>query len=189
MHSLIIFASGTGSNAKKIIEYFEDNDQVEIVGVFSNNNQAPVLKMAENKDIKTFSFDRNSFYKSDDVLHILKEINPDLIILAGFMWIVPERMIDSFPNKIINIHPSLLPKYGGKGMYGNRVHKAVLANRESETGISIHYVNKYYDEGKLIAQFKINLSPDDDLEKVVEKIHKLEHANYAKVIEQLLLSK
>lgn len=188
LKNLIIFASGKGSNAEKIIDYFADRKDVEISGVFSNNPQAEVLKMAKAKGIPTRHFNRQEFYKTEKVLKNLNEIQPDLIVLAGFMWIVPQDMIDTFPDKIINIHPALLPKYGGKGMYGDHVHRAVLANREKETGISIHYIDEHYDEGELIAQYKTTLSPEDSLETIVSKVRKLEHDNYARVIDNILFT-
>lgn len=181
-------ASGTGSNAEAIIDYFKDNEEVKITHVLSNNPKARVLQMAKEKSIKSMDFGRKEFYQTDNMLQFLEENDPDLIVLAGFLWIIPEKIVRAFPNKIINIHPSLLPKYGGKGMYGEKVHLAVLANKEKETGISIHYVNEFYDEGRLIAQFKTPIEPEDDLNSVLAKIRKLEHQNYPKVIEQLLFA-
>jgi|SRR5699024_4497030 len=189
MKNIIILASGTGSNAEAILNYFEDNSEVNISHILSNNPKAKVLKMAEKKNVQNFSFDRNDFYNSDKILDFFKKNNPDLIILAGFLWIIPEKIIQNFPDKIINIHPSLLPKYGGKGMYGNFVHQAVLENKEKETGITIHYVNEKYDDGEIIASFKTNLETEDNLEEVLKKIRKLEHTNYPKVIENLLFPK
>ncbi len=186
LKKVVIFASGTGSNAEKIIDYFSDNERVEIKMVLSNNPKAPVLKMAKKKGVNTFYFSRKALYDSKEVLAKLQKINPDLVVLAGFMWIIPQNIIRAFPKSIINIHPSLLPKYGGKGMYGNHVHRAVLAHQETETGISIHYVNEHYDEGELIAQFKVKLDKEDDLAQLVQKIKHLEHRNYAPVIEKLL---
>lgn len=183
---LVILASGTGSNAEKIISYFKNRSDIKVCAVLSNNKNAKVLPMAESHGIPTVAFDREAFYHSEQVLDQLKTISPDLIVLAGFLWMIPENMLQAFPDKIINIHPALLPKFGGKGMYGNRVHRAVLAAGEKETGISIHYVNAHYDDGKLIAQFKTTLSADDDLDSVLVKIRQLEHGNYARVIDNLL---
>jgi|SRR5690625_291188 len=186
MKNLIILASGTGSNAKAIIEYFENNEEVKISYVLSNNPQAKVLEMAEEKKVPTLVFGRKELYDTDEIFEFLIEQNPDLIVLAGFLWIIPEKIVEAFPDKIINIHPSLLPKYGGKGMYGQKVHQAVLENKEKETGISIHYVNEKYDEGELIAHFKVSLDAEDDLSTIMKKIQQLEHKNYPEIIEKLL---
>lgn len=186
MKNIIILASGTGSNAEVITHYFKDRKDVKVSCIMSNNPKARVLEMAEKNGVKNLHFNRNDFYETDKILDYIKELQPDLIVLAGFLWIIPPKMIEAFPNRIINIHPSLLPKYGGKGMYGDNVHKAVLENGEKETGITIHYVNPYYDEGQIITQFKTQLDPEDELEEVLAKIRKLEHGNYAKVIDQLL---
>lgn len=181
-----IFASGKGSNAEAITAYFSKRKDVAVTHVFSNNKKAGVLTMAHKKGIKTNSFDRQAFYNSDKTLNDLRAAQPDLVVLAGFMWMMPESFLAAFPNKLINIHPSLLPKYGGKGMYGQRVHQAVVDHKEKETGISIHYVNEHYDEGKLIAQFKTPIHREDNLDDIVEKIKKLEHKHYPKVIDNLL---
>lgn len=186
LKKMVIFASGTGSNAGAIMEYFKDRPEVHIDCVFTNNSKAGVLNIAENHGVSTFYFDRSDFYESESVLKKIRELAPDLIVLAGFMWKIPENFIAAFPNKIINLHPSLLPKYGGKGMYGHHVHKAVLKNKEQETGISIHYVNEFYDEGRLIAQYKFDLSPEDNLDSVQQKIKKLEHKHLPEVIDNLL---
>lgn len=183
---IVILASGTGSNAKAIVNYFSSRRDIRVSHILSNNPNAEVLDMAKDKGIPTYSFNRKALYKSKEVLYFLNKSQPDLIVLAGFMWIIPEGLIKAFPNKIINLHPSLLPKYGGKGMYGENVHQAVLDHKESETGISIHYINEKYDEGKIIAQFKTPVNPDDKRADLIEKIKNLEHANYAKVIDNLL---
>jgi len=183
---IIIFASGQGSNAKNIIHYFRDRNDVEISHVLSNNIKANVLKMAHDHEINALHFDRSALYNSNEVLHILKDTDPDLIVLAGFLWIMPTEIIQEFENKIINIHPALLPKYGGKGMYGNYVHQAVLENKEKETGITIHFVNEKYDEGKTISQFSTEVAPNETLESLKEKIHQLEHKHFPEVIDQLL---
>lgn len=189
LKKIVIFASGTGSNAGAIMEYFKDRPEVQITCVFTNNSKAGVLKIAENHRVSTFCFNRSDFYESERVMEKVRELTPDLIVLAGFMWKIPENFIDAFLDKIINLHPSLLPKYGGKGMYGHHVHKAVLKNKEQETGISIHFVNEFYDEGRLIAQYKINLTPEDNLDSVQQKIKKLEHKHLPEVIDNLLFPK
>lgn len=187
MKRIIIFASGSGSNAENIIKYFKVNNLAEVTHVLSNNIKAKVLDRANKHNVKALHFDRDSFYNSNDILHLIKDAAPDLIVLAGFLWKFPENIINNYPNQIINIHPALLPNYGGKGMYGMNVHKAVVANKEEFSGITIHYVNENYDEGGIIFQAKTELSKEDTPEDVAEKIHKLEHENFPKVIEQLLL--
>ncbi|WP_317172112.1 phosphoribosylglycinamide formyltransferase [Salinimicrobium oceani] len=185
----MIFASGNGSNAENIIKYFQARDNAKVVAVFSNNRTAKVLRRAHDLEVKALHFDREALYDSDDVLNLLKDMQPDLIVLAGFLWIFPKKILKRFPNKVINIHPALLPKYGGKGMYGMNVHKAILEQKEIETGISIHYVNDKYDEGKIIFQATTGIHPDDTVESIAEKIHDLEHENFPKVIEKLLFPK
>lgn len=183
---IIIFASGTGTNARAILQYFKNSPRVQITHILSNNPGAGVLEIAKEHGVATRTFNRKEFYQSGDILRFLQTAGPDFIILAGFLWIIPKDIITAFPDKIINIHPSLLPRYGGKGMYGDHVHRSVLRNGEKETGISIHYVNPHYDEGQIIAQFKIPLDAKDDLTAVKEKIHRLEHTHYPQVIHTLL---
>jgi len=185
MVRIIIFASGSGTNAENIIRYFKDNSKVEIRAVLSNKKEAKVLERANKYNIRTKSFSRNDFYETENILEYLKA-EADLIVLAGFLWKVPEKIIDEFPNKIINIHPALLPNYGGKGMYGMNVHKAVVSNKESETGITIHFVNKNYDEGAVIFQIKVALTNEDTPESVAGKIHILEQDNFPRVIEEVI---
>ena len=138
---IVIFASGTGTNTENIIKYFQPRDQAKVVHVFSNSKSAKVLQKAYEQEVNALYFDKPALYETNEVLNILKDTNPDLIVLAGFLWILPENILHAFPNKIINIHPALLPKYGGKGMYGMKVHQAVAENKEEKTGITIHYVN------------------------------------------------
>lgn len=184
---LVIFASGTGSNTINIINYFKNNPKVEVSLVLSNNANAPVLESASKLGVTSLSFDRDDFKNEEgSVYKALKNTQPDLIVLAGFLWKLPEFLIERFPNLIINIHPSLLPKYGGQGMYGSRVHQAVLENKEKKSGITIHWVNKYYDLGKVIYQTSIKVSEEDTLESLQQKIHKLEHEKFPVIIEQIL---
>lgn len=183
---IVIFASGQGSNAKNIISYFQTRDDVKIAHVMSNNIRANVLKLAHDHEISSLHFDRTALYNSNEVLHILTDTNPDLIVLAGFLWMMPENILSEFEGKIINIHPALLPKYGGKGMYGNYVHQAVLENKDKESGITIHYVNEKYDEGETIAQFKVNVEPNDSVKSLREKVQQLEKKHFPKVIDQIL---
>lgn len=186
---IVIFASGNGSNAENIIRYFQKHENIVVSHVFSNKKNAPVLEKAEALGVTSLAFDKLAFYSDRQILKILKDIDPQLIVLAGFLWIFPKNILDEFPNKVINIHPALLPKYGGKGMYGSKVHEAIIKNREIETGISIHYVNEHYDEGAVIFQAKTDVAPTDTPEIVAKKIHKLEHEHFPQVIEELLNSK
>lgn len=183
---IAIFASGSGSNAQKIMEHFKRSADAEVVLILTNNPQAYVLQRADNFEIPSHIFSRQEFYETDDVIRILKNLQVDLIVLAGFLWLVPQSLLNAFPNKIINLHPALLPKYGGKGMYGDNVHKAVLANNEEESGITIHFVNDKFDEGEIIHQSKFRIEPGDNLEMVKFKGQQLEHQHFPKVIETLL---
>lgn len=183
---IIIFASGSGTNAENIITYFQKSGNVEVLAVFSNNRSAKVLERAHRLNVKPLYFGRESFYHSNEVLHLLEDMDPDLIVLAGFLWIFPKNILQKFPNKVINIHPALLPKYGGKGMYGMKVHQAIVEKKEIETGISIHFVNENYDEGKLIFQVTTPVEPKDTADDIAEKIHSLEYEHFPKVIENLL---
>ncbi|EHQ28178.1 phosphoribosylglycinamide formyltransferase [Mucilaginibacter paludis] len=183
---IAIFASGSGSNAQKIMEHFKHSDSAEVVIVLTNNPEAYVLQRADNFEIPSHTFDRHEFYETEDVIRLLKNLQIDLIVLAGFLWLIPPSLLKAFPNKIINIHPSLLPKYGGKGMYGDRVHKAILAAGEEESGITIHFVNEHFDDGEVIHQSRFKIEPDDDIEMIKFKGQQLEHAHFAKVIEALL---
>ncbi|WP_010227408.1 phosphoribosylglycinamide formyltransferase [Gillisia marina] len=185
---IVVFASGSGSNAENIIRYFKDSRTAEVVSVLSNKPSAKVLDRAQKLNVTALYFDRTAFYNSNDVLHILEDTNPDLIVLAGFLWLFPSFILEKFPNKVINLHPALLPKFGGKGMFGNNVHKAVLENKEKETGITIHYVNEKYDDGQIIFQKSFPISSEETLTSLTEKIHELEHRHFPKVIENLLES-
>jgi len=186
MKNIAIFASGNGTNAERISKYFEKNPDIRVRLILTNNPKAFVLKRAERMGIPHFVFDRDTFYKSEIVLHILQDRRIDLVVLAGFMWLVPGYMIHAYRNKIINIHPALLPKYGGKGMYGSHVHNAVLKNGEKTSGITIHYVNEKYDDGQIILQKEIPVLENDTADTLVSRIHELEYEYYPKVIENLL---
>lgn len=187
MKRIVLFASGSGSNVENIANYFKDHKSVEIAAVYCNNSKAFVLERCKKLGIQTRVFDRNDFYNTDTVIQELKQQNIDLIVLAGFLWLVPESLVKAFPNQIINVHPALLPKFGGKGMYGHFVHEAVVAAKETESGITIHYVNEHYDEGKAIFQGKCELSPTDTPDDVAHKIHLLEFEHFPKVIETLMV--
>ncbi|WP_422106479.1 phosphoribosylglycinamide formyltransferase [Winogradskyella sp.] len=188
MKRVVIFASGSGSNAENLIKFFQNSDNASVIQVLTNNPHAKVLERCKTLKVSALSFNRTAFSRSDDVLNILKASQPDLIVLAGFLWKFPEFILNEFDNKVINIHPALLPKYGGKGMYGMHVHNAVVANKESETGITIHYVNENYDEGAIIFQAKCEVLPMDSADDVAAKIHKLEMEHFPKVVEELLNS-
>ncbi|MBU3820546.1 phosphoribosylglycinamide formyltransferase [Flavobacteriaceae bacterium XHP0103] len=186
MKRIVIFASGSGSNAENLIRFFQNSKDASVTLVLSNNSQAKVLDRCKNLEVSAFSFNRMAFSKTNDVLNILKAAKPDLIVLAGFLWKMPEFILNEFPNKIVNVHPALLPKHGGKGMYGMHVHQAIVANKEAETGITIHYVNENYDEGAVIFQAKCDVLPSDSAEDVAAKIHELEMEHFPKVVERLL---
>jgi phosphoribosylglycinamide formyltransferase-1 len=183
---IALFASGSGSNVENIYYYFKDRKDIEITMVLCNNPKAYVIERCKKLGISYILFDKSQFYQTDYVVDILKKSNIDLIVLAGFLWLVPKKMVEAFPQKIINIHPALLPKYGGKGMYGNHVHEAVLANGEKETGITIHYVNEHYDEGAVIFQAKVEIQTGLDANEIAKAVQKLEYEYYPKVIDRLL---
>lgn len=185
---LVIFASGSGTNTENIIKYFKQSNLGEVVLVLSNKKDAKVLEKAKKHNVKSLYFNKEGLFSEEGVLKTLQESKPDLIILAGFLWKFPEIILKEFPNKVVNIHPALLPKYGGKGMYGSYVHEAIIANKEIETGITIHYVNQNYDEGAVIFQEKTPLSVHETPETVAEKVHALEYEYFPKVIEQVLMS-
>ena len=168
------------------MEHFKKHLDAEVVIVLTNNPEAYVLQRADNFEIPSHIFDKNEFYKTNFVVEILKNLQIDLIVLAGFMWLIPENLLKAFPNKIINIHPALLPKYGGKGMYGDRVHHAVIDAKEEESGITIHFVDENFDEGEIIHQSRFRIEAGDDLEMIKFKGQQLEHLHYPKVVEQLL---
>ncbi|MCF6131330.1 phosphoribosylglycinamide formyltransferase [Flavobacterium wongokense] len=185
MKKILLFASGTGSNVENIIRYFKNHHDIIVVGVFTNNPHAKVLEVAKSNNVPTLVFSREELSGSF-VLDKIKELEPDLIVLAGFLWKMPEQIVAAYPNKIINIHPALLPKYGGKGMYGIKVHQAVLDNKEKETGITIHYVNEHYDEGEFIFQQKVAISNCRTPEEIVAKVHELEHKHFPEIIEKII---
>ncbi len=185
MYKIAIFASGSGSNAENIVTYFKDKNLAEVVLILTNKADAFVLERAKKLAIESVVFSSEQL-KSDELVNLLKDKMIDFIVLAGFLLKIPENLITSFPNKIINIHPALLPNYGGKGMYGDTVHKAVVANKEKETGITIHFVNEHYDEGAIIFQAKCAVNEIDTYEDVAHKIHQLEYEHFPRVIEELL---
>ena len=186
MKRIVIFASGSGTNAENIIKYFKQSTIASVVRVLTNKQHAKVLERANKLSIKSLYFSKKAFAEDDIILNLLKK-EADYIILAGFLWHIPAKIVEAFQNKIINIHPALLPKYGGKGMYGMHVHNAVVENKEKKTGITIHYVNENYDEGAIIFQEKVSVQPNDTPEMVATKIHELEYEHFPRVIEQVIL--
>ncbi|BDX38103.1 phosphoribosylglycinamide formyltransferase [Tenuifilaceae bacterium CYCD] len=185
MNNIAILASGSGSNAENIALYFKDNLDVKISLIATENPSAFVIDRAKKLNIEWKIFTMEEL-KNGSLLNMLKSLNIDFIVLAGFLKLIPENLISAYANRIINIHPALLPEYGGKGMYGNKVHEAVIANKESESGITIHYVNSKYDEGGIIFQAKCAITPKDNAETLAQKVHSLEYEYYPKVIESLV---
>ena len=186
MTKLAILGSGNGTNAQQITEYFAGRTDVVVCCIIYNVKDAYIAQRAKNLGIESHYFGRKDFYENGAVLDYLHEKGADWVILAGFLWLVPENMLAAYPNRIINIHPALLPKYGGKGMYGHHVHEAVKAAGETETGMTVHYVSNVCDGGEIIAQFSTPLSPDDTPDDIAAKEHVLEQEHFPKVIEQLL---
>ena len=189
MKRIVVFASGSGTNAENIINYFKKTDFASVTLLLSNNKEAKVLERVKKHSIPSLVFTKDELNKTDLITKTLHNERPDLIVLAGFLLKFPENILNIFSNKVINIHPALLPKFGGKGMYGMRVHEKVIENSEKETGITIHYVNKNYDEGAIIFQKSFLLSQNDTARSVAEKIHNLEHEYFPKVIQELLTLK
>lgn len=187
MRNIAILASGTGTNAENIIKYFSTRNTAKVCLVLSNKRQAPVLKRAEAQNIRTVFFEHKEFYITGKVLRYLLLYKIDFIVLAGFLWLVPENIIEQYPGRIINIHPALLPAHGGKGMYGDSVHKAVIDNRDPESGITVHFVNKSYDEGDIIFQSRVKVETSDTPELLAHKVHALEYLHYPRIIEELVV--
>ena len=183
---IAIFASGSGSNAQRIMEHFKRHKEMEVAIVLSNRADSYVLQRADNFEIPTQVFSKEELYDSATILKLLKNLDIDMIVLAGFLWLIPANIIRQYPKRIINIHPALLPKYGGKGMYGDIIHETVIANHDHETGITIHYVNETFDEGEIIYQNKCVVEKTDTTEKLAYKVHQLEHLHYPRIIEDLL---
>lgn len=186
MKRIAVFASGSGTNAANIISYFSTAKTAKVTAVYVNNPEAYVIKRVNGTGVDTVIFDRHDFYESGVVLERLQKREPDLIVLAGFLWLIPEDIIAAFRGRIVNIHPALLPDFGGKGMYGDRVHAAVIAAGLSSSGITIHYVNEHYDSGDIIFQKECEVLPGDTPETLAARIHQLEYRYYPAVIEELL---
>lgn len=191
MKRIALFASGSGSNAEKIAAYLAGQSSIAVSLILSNNPKAGVIDRARRgfncgQHVPVLLFDRKTFYETDRITQLLLDQKIDLIVLAGFMWLIPTGLVQAFPDKIVNIHPALLPKFGGKGMYGHFVHEAVVAAGEKESGITIHYVNEHYDEGQVIFQASCPVSPSDSPEDVAQKVQVLEHQHYPRVVAELL---
>jgi phosphoribosylglycinamide formyltransferase-1 len=189
MKRIVLFASGSGSNVENIVKYFTGHPDITISCVLTNKRDPYVIDRCNKLGIPAFYFNKAGFVNSPLVLQILKCILPDLIVLAGFLLKIPSDLVEAFPRKIINVHPALLPKYGGKGMYGKHVHTAVKAHGESETGITFHYVNEHYDEGAIIRQFKVKISEEDTVDQITTKVQSLEYRHFPQVIEDILLGR
>lgn len=182
MTRIAIFASGRGSNARNIINFFKNDPTISVNLIISNKQTAPVLDIGKQFDINTLVINRVGFYKSEDILKTLSDEKIDFVVLAGFLWLIPSYLVKAYNGKIVNIHPALLPKYGGKGMYGMNVHNAVFEAKEKETGITIHFVNEHYDEGNIIFQAKCQLDDADTPQNIAQKIHQLEQRHFPEVI-------
>ncbi|HEX5153918.1 MAG TPA: phosphoribosylglycinamide formyltransferase [Parafilimonas sp.] len=187
--NIAVFASGTGTNTANIIRYFKQNNAANIVLIVCNNPQAGVLKIADTNNIPSLIIQKEKFFKGDAYVSELKNAGVDFIVLAGFLWKIPSFIINAFRDNIINIHPALLPKYGGKGMYGNFVHEAVLSAKEKESGITIHFVDEFYDNGKTIFQTTCPVYENDTTESLANRIHELEYEYFPKVIEEIIKKK
>ncbi len=183
MKNIAIFASGSGSNARKIIEHFADSPLARVTLVLSNNPQAYVLTRAREAGVEGLVFDRMQFTDKEYIVKILRDRAIDYVVLAGFLWLIPAALVEAYRGKIVNIHPALLPAYGGKGMYGHHVHQAVIAAGEKESGITIHRVNEVYDSGDILAQYRVAVAPDDTPDTLAAKIHVLEHRYFPEIIE------
>jgi len=186
MKNIAIFASGSGTNAENLIRYFRTNPSGEVVLVLSNRADAGVISRSRNLDTDTFVFTKDQLYRTGEVQSILKSKNIDFIVLAGFLWLIPVDILTEYNRRIVNIHPALLPRYGGKGMYGHHVHEAVIASGDTESGITIHHVNQKYDEGNIIFQSRCKVEPGDTPDSLADKIHALEHEHFPPVVASLL---
>jgi len=187
LKNIAVFASGSGTNAENLVLYFKESQVARVTNILANKPDAYVLERAKKLQVETFVFDRAMFRETGEVLKYLKEEQIDFVVLAGFLWLVPTDIIDGFRGRIVNIHPALLPKHGGKGMYGGKVHQAVIDEGDKESGITIHHVNEYYDEGNIIFQAKCPVEPGDTPESVANKVHELEYKHFPTVVENLII--
>jgi phosphoribosylglycinamide formyltransferase 1 len=188
MKNIAVFASGSGSNAQNIVEYFEKTDNARVSIILTNNPTAGVITRAHKLNVPVLVFAREHFSKTDYIVRFLKQQKIDLVVLAGFLWLVPRSLVNTYKGKMVNIHPALLPKHGGKGMYGHHVHEAVVAEGDTESGITIHYVNEVYDNGDIIFQAKCPVTSSDTPDDVAEKVHTLEYMHFPQVIDEIVKS-
>ncbi len=186
MKNIAIFASGSGSNAENIIRYFKNKPDAQVTLVLTNNSEAKVLERANNLGVESYTFTRGDFYNSTRIIQILNEHKINFIVLAGFLWLIPDYLLKLFPSRIINIHPALLPKYGGKGMYGMKVHELVIKNGDAESGITIHFVNEAFDSGEIIFQASCPIEKLETPETLAQKIHLLEYRFFPETIDKIL---
>lgn len=186
MKRIAVFASGNGSNAQHLTEYFLKSDSARVVAIYCNNPKAFVIKRADALNVPLVLFDREKFYAQETILKDLQSRKIDLIVLAGFLWLMPGNILKAYHRRILNIHPALLPKYGGKGMYGSVVHESVIENSEKESGITVHLIDEMYDKGEILYQATCHISLEDTPETLAEKVHKLEYEHYPKVVEEYL---
>jgi phosphoribosylglycinamide formyltransferase-1 len=186
---ICIFASGSGTNAEAIIKYFQHHPFIKVELVLTNNPTAAVLEKAKKANVESTVFNKSQFSESDEIVQLLQAHGITHLVLAGFLLLIPKNLVATYPNKIVNIHPALLPKFGGKGMYGLKVHEAVKASGEKETGITIHEVNENYDEGKILFQASCEVLPSDTPQQIAEKVQALEHESYPRVVEKWITSK
>ena len=184
---IAIFGSGNGTNAQRITEFFSSKPEVKVCTIVSNKKDAYIVQRAKNLGIPYVYFSHKDFFETDNVLNYLKDKEIDYVVLAGFLWLIPQNLLTAFPQRIINIHPALLPKYGGKGMYGEHVHEAVIANGEVQSGITIHFVDEHYDRGTIIFQATCEVSPNETPETLAKKVHKLEYEYFPQIIEKVVL--
>lgn len=187
MKRIAVFASGAGSNARRLIEFFRDSTDAAVTLIVCNNPKAGVIELARETNTECLLIERDRFYNGDAYLSVLQEKQIDFLVLAGFLWLVPEKLVRAYPDKIINIHPALLPKFGGKGMYGMHVHRAVIAAGEKESGITVHFVNEHYDDGRYIAQVTCPVYPADTPEVLAKRVLALEHASLPELVLQVVL--
>ncbi|HET9430350.1 MAG TPA: phosphoribosylglycinamide formyltransferase [Chitinophagaceae bacterium] len=188
LHNIAIFASGAGSNAQKIIDYFKNSGRIKIALIACNKPGAGVFAIAKKENVPFILIEKEKFFRGNGYLEELRELKVDFIVLAGFLWKIPSVLLENFQGRIVNIHPALLPKYGGKGMYGRFVHESVLANKEKESGITIHYVDGHYDNGDIIFQAHCPVLPNDTPDSLASRVHQLEHKHYPRVIEEVVMS-
>lgn len=186
LKQIAIFASGAGTNAQKIIDHFGNNKSISVALILCNKPNAGVLNIAQKEKIPFVIMEKEKFFSGDHYLDILKEKKIDFLVLAGFLWMLPVALIKAYPEKIVNIHPALLPKYGGKGMFGNHIHEEVIKNKEKESGITIHFADEIYDHGQIIFQAKCIVEKNETAESLAKKIHELEYKNFSKTIELII---